>query len=287
MTNLMPWLTQVVGLLMALMAVGTMLSGLARHDVPKMVGGTVGGVLATVVLSGGLEKARDLFVGDLSDYGQPSKPNGTGAPPSFPWSTVGHLLLAAAAGVAVGFGVRLAVRWYRRRRKAKRESEEQIAAVARRRTAIQADHDAVREEYGKLRTSLEWLDVLALDDVTVPQTASFLNAMYAADDAARGEDVDAYRDAVSQLRLRWKAALTHARKTGTSAFSPQERDAIGRARKLLARARDGSGSEHERYADLAKARKMLAGIVELPEEAVASLEAQHRLSLTKGGEHRS
>lgn len=289
MTNLFQWLTQIIGSLMALIAVATVLSGWARHDFHKMVGGVVGGVIAFAVMSGGLEKVRDWIAGDTSGSDKPSKPDDGGAAPfsSFPWSTFLGYLGLAAVGVAAGIGVRFAARWYRRRKKARRESEEQLAAVARRREAIEGDHNAVLGEYGKLRASLEWLDVLALDDVNVRQTADFLHAKYAADDAALGDGLDAYRDAVSHLRLKWKAALTHARKVGTTAFSPREQQAIARARKLLARAGASSGSEHERYADLAKAKKLLDGIVELPKEALASLEGQHRLSLTKGDERRS
>lgn len=291
MTSLSQWAMQVAAILLLAVAFRTMMSGWMRHDFRKMLGGIVGCMIASVFVSvfasGGLDTVRGWVIGS----GHPDKPSNPaddgGSTFPFPWSAfLGYLGLAAAC-IAAGFGIRFAARWYRRRKKAQRANEEQLATVARRREALEADHSAIREEYGTLRASLEWLDVLALDDVTVRQTADFLNAMYAADDEARGENLDAYRDTVSHLRLTWKAALTHARKQGTAGFSPTERDAIGRARKLLARARDGSGSEHEQYADLAKAKKLLAGIAELPTEAVASLEGQHRLSLTKGGERRA
>ncbi|MFG2195951.1 DUF2786 domain-containing protein [Streptomyces sp. NPDC048639] len=149
-----------------------------------------------------------------------------------------------------------------------------------RRRAIEAEHDAVREAYGSyVIDALAVLDRPALDDVTVPRTADFLRAMDAAEDARRGGDLDAYRAAVSTLKLAWRAADEHARRTGTGHLSPRESGAVTKARALLERAVDGGGGEHERRAAYAKARELLDGVLVLPRQAVARLETEHRLSL--------
>ncbi|MEU6083334.1 DUF2786 domain-containing protein [Streptomyces sp. NPDC047108] len=153
-------------------------------------------------------------------------------------------------------------------------------AGAGRRRAIEAEHDAVREAYGSyVIDALAVLDRPALDDVTVPRTADFLRAMDTADDARRGGDLDTYRAAVSTLKLAWRAADEHARRTGTGHLSPKESAAVSKARALLERAVDGGGGEHERRAAYAKARELLDGVLVLPRQAVAHLEAEHRLSL--------
>ncbi|MCY0961465.1 hypothetical protein [Streptomyces sp. H27-H5] len=191
------------------------------------------------------------------------------------WSALG---VAAAAGV-VGAVVGLLGR--RRRRGV--AGRARAAAELARRQAIKADHDEVREAYGKYAADvLAFLDRPALADVTVPRTVAFLHAMDAAADARRGADLDAYRRAVSTLKTAWQAADEHARKAGVHHLPESERAAIAKARALLEIALDGRGAEHERQAAYAKARTLLDGVVTIPRQAAAELEPLHRLTLTAG-----
>ncbi|WP_331720849.1 hypothetical protein OG306_40410 (plasmid) [Streptomyces sp. NBC_01241] len=176
---------------------------------------------------------------------------------------LGGLAVAALAGWGV---------WsVRRRRITKR----------RRRQALERSHDTVAAAYGDyLGDVLEWLDRPSLSDVSVPETATLVQALAMADDARLGDDLDRYQQAVAALRTAWQAADDHARRTGLRQLPPIERSAAEQARKLLATALDnGSGSEHERRSAYAKARKLLDGILVVPPQAVAALENSHRLAL--------
>ncbi|MFE4496070.1 hypothetical protein ACFRKD_26815 [Streptomyces niveus] len=190
-------------------------------------------------------------------------------------------LLAIVAVTAVGAAVVAVAAPVRRRRRRALARREQTAADLSRRSAIEADHDRVREEYGRyVADALAFVDRPALGDVTVPTTAAFLHAMYTAADVRRGEDLAAYREAVSILKTAWRAADDHARKTGIRHLPAQERATISKARALLELALDGAGSDHERHAAYAKARALLDGILVLPRQATAELESRHRLSIT-------
>ncbi|MGC5401912.1 hypothetical protein ACPXCP_40000 [Streptomyces sp. DT20] len=193
-------------------------------------------------------------------------------------------LLLALAGCAVSAGIAaVAAPFISRRRRRKAAQRKRGAAALDRRRAIEADHDDVREAYGRyVADVLAVLDRPALDDVTVPTTARFHHAMDAAQDARHGEDLTAYREAVSILKTAWRAADGHARKTGVRHLPEEERATIRKARALLERALDSAGGEHERQAAYAKARALLDGVLVIPRQATAALESRHRLTLTKG-----
>lgn len=201
---------------------------------------------------------------------------GDGDAGGFPsWILWVALGLAATAGV-VGTVARILVR--RRRRRA--DSRRQAAADLDRRQAIETDHNTVREAYGTYAADvLEFLDRPALADVTNPLTVEFLHAMDAAADARRGTDLVTYRQAVSSLKIAWQAADEHARKSGTHHLPKSEQTAIARARALLKLALNGRSSDHERQAAYVKARALLDGVVTIPRQAAAQLEARHRLTL--------
>ncbi|MGW3308350.1 DUF2786 domain-containing protein [Streptomyces sp. NPDC001073] len=186
-----------------------------------------------------------------------------------------HLL--AWGGIGLGALVLVAVGSWGAHRLRKRR------AVRRRRwQALKRDHDAVATAYGDyLADVLAWLDRPTLNDVSVPETATLLHALDAADDARRGGDAGRYQETVAFLRTAWKAADDRARTVGLGDLPPAERRAAEQARKLLATALDtGTGSEHERRSAYAKARSLLDGILVLPPKAIEALEATHRLALT-------
>lgn len=188
------------------------------------------------------------------------------------WAVLGVAATASIVGAGAGFLVR------RRRRRA--DSRGRAAANLARRQALESDHDKVREAYGEYASDvLEFLDRPALDDVTDPRTVAFLHAMDAAADARRGVDLDTYRQAVSSLKTAWQAADEHARKSGTRHLPEAERAAIAKARALLELALDDRGGDHERQAAYVKARALLDGVVTIPRQAAAQLEARHRLTL--------
>ncbi|MFK0294797.1 hypothetical protein ACIQU6_30595 [Streptomyces sp. NPDC090442] len=202
--------------------------------------------------------------------------------PAVPWGTVLLGLVALIGVFAVVVGVSAGTSAVRRRRK-RRHSQ------ATRRRAVEARHDAVREEYGAFQSDiLAVLERPALADVTVPTTARLIHALAAADDARAAdrttdEGAGAYQRAVTELEMAWTSAAEHARKTGLRTLPPRERKAIEQARKLLSTALADGGTEHERRHAYEHARKLLdeATTVTIPRQATAALEATARPSLSK------
>ncbi|MGW5852004.1 DUF2786 domain-containing protein [Streptomyces sp. NPDC055254] len=247
--------------------------------------GGFGGALRALVL-GGLVTAALMWPREIAEFvlgpdaPQPPAPSeeptedGPLVPAWALWTVLG---LAATAAVAVP-----AAKLSNRRRRRTAARRERAAAQLARRHVIETDHDEVTETYGEYVCDvLAFLDRPALDDVTVPQTAALLHAMDAAGDARRGDDLAAYRTAVSALKTAWRAADEHARRTGTRHVPQPERAIVAKARGLLEIALDGRGGEHERQAAYAKARTLLDGVLTIPRQAAAQLETQHRLTLTK------
>lgn len=192
-----------------------------------------------------------------------------------------YWILWVALGLAATVGVVDTVaRCLVRRRRRRADSRRRAAIDLARRQALETDHDTVREAYGTYAADvLQFLDRPALADVTDPRTVAFLHAMDAAADARRGSDLDTYRQAVSSLKIAWQAADEHARKSGTHHLPKSEQTAIARARALLRLALNGRSSDHERQAAYVKARALLDGVVTIPRQAAAQLEARHRLTL--------
>ncbi|MGW0844199.1 DUF2786 domain-containing protein [Streptomyces sp. NPDC002787] len=238
------------------------------HLARRGVGVAVTGFAAAALSGSASVLARWLW--PLTGGGR-SPGHGNASDDGSPWLTgmllwgglgLGGLALAALGGWGV---------WRLRGRR---------AAKRRRWKALEREHEAVAAAYGHyLGDVLEWLDRPTLNDVGVSQTAALVEALAAADDARRSEDVDRYQRTVAALSTAWKAADDHARKAGLRHLEPAERRTVEQARKLLATALDSSGSEHERRSAYAKARDLLDGVLVVPPKAIEVLENKHRLAL--------
>ncbi|MER6845821.1 hypothetical protein [Streptomyces platensis] len=213
---------------------------------------------------------------------QPPAPEHHDAGPALPWGTILIALAAVVGVVIVVAGVAAGTSAVRRRRKRRRTQTE-------RRRAVEARHDAAREEFGAFQSDiLAVLDRPALADVTVPQTARLIHALAEADDARAAdrsteEGAAAYQRAVTELEIASQAAGEHARRVGLGTLAPGERKAIEQARKLLAGALSDGATEHERRLAYEHARRLLddATSVCIPQQATAALEGAARAALTK------
>ena len=280
--TMIPWLFDIIGSVIMLGGVMLVFKGLAKQELPQIIQGAVTSVIGGLWVSGLAQPAAEWIFKTVAGTGAggdsstaPTAKSSHG--PDFSAGTLWWLLgsLGAAAVVAVAASVIITGRG---RAAARRERE---VANRTRREAIEAEHDQVREEYARfVEDVLAVLDRPALADVSVSQTAAFLHAMDAAADAGRGEDLNTYRQAVSELKTAWQVADDHARRSGLRHFPEEERATISRARALLVKA-EGNSSDHERRAAVAKARELLEGVVTIPRQAVAALETRHHLSLTK------
>ncbi|MFI1890512.1 hypothetical protein [Streptomyces jumonjinensis] len=269
------WLLSIAGTAGVAIGAFTVLFGWLRRDPIRIVAGILIAGISGLAYAGAIPDAvRGIFTGDTD--------------PAV-WmdvAMVGSVAVIAVTGTA---GI---IRDRRRR------SEPVTASGPRprglppqprpsdrdRRSAIEAAHDEIREVYGAyVADVLSVLDRPALDDVTVPATEAFLRAMAAADDHRRGEDLIAYREAVTTLRTAWRAADDHARKAGVGHLPAEEAAAVTKARSLLELALDGRGADHERQAAYAKARQLLDGVLVIPRQALAAIEHQVQPALTKAG----
>lgn len=112
-------------------------------------------------------------------------------------------------------------------------------------------HDAVLLAYSPYEVDPSLLmEYPAMTDVTVPATATFIEALSDAS-ALRSEQAPpaslsrAYRDAVSALEVAWSSAERHARNVGLSLLQPEDQKRLRQARKLLAHA-ESSTTDAER-----------------------------------------
>lgn len=92
----------------------------------------------------------------------------------------------------------------------------------------------------------------------------------------------AFPKSVRAFQSSLERAERHARRQKLKKFSPEERKKISRARQLLAQA-EGTSFEEERVLAYQRAIKLLEGLVSVPKEAMAVLEAKApKLALTTG-----
>ncbi|MEU9254513.1 hypothetical protein AB0D66_22015 [Streptomyces sp. NPDC048270] len=273
MGDTMSWLVRMAGMAGLAALLGAVFVAWARREFGRAITLLVFAFAGSVAMYAGPDLAAAI-AGDpaRSEGGTVGEGDASGFPFWVLWAVLGVAATAGVVGTVAGFLVR------RRRRRA--DSRGRAAADLARRHALETDHDKVREAYGEYASDvLEFLDRPALANVTDSRTVAFLHAMDAAADARRGVDLDAYRQAVSSLKTAWQAADEHARKSGTRHLPEAERAAIAKARALLELALDGRGGDYERQAAYAKARALLDGVVTIPRQAVAHLEARHRLTL--------
>jgi hypothetical protein len=228
------------------------------------------------------QKLADAVFGPLVDTPQRTKstphPDPAAAEDGLPWARValwaGITVLAVLVVLVLGQLYRQ-IRAYRR----------QSAELARRRADLEKRHDAVLDAYAEIQINLlDHLDRIALNDVTVRQTADLIHALDAARDAripTGVQGLDAYREAVTALELAWKIADRHARATGADYLSEPQRRKVRHAQAALALASDPRGHAPQRHLALQRAVHLLEHIVPVPREAVASLETRTRPALTK------
>ncbi|MFH0246172.1 hypothetical protein ACGRHY_27990 [Streptomyces sp. HK10] len=75
-----------------------------------------------------------------------------------------------------------------------------------------------------------------------------------------------------------------SRYTASTITDPVLDGLYAKLHKLLYRAQDSSGGPHEQPVAMTEVRKLLTGVLDLPQEAVTPLESSRRLGLTQGEE---
>jgi len=144
-----------------------------------------------------------------------------------------------------------------------------------------AAHDATQRRWLEYELdAVKSLEYPLMSDMREQVTVDFHRARRAAEDL-RPDDLDElrdrrrldrYRDAVREMQVRFDVAEREAKRRRASGFSPAERQALDRAKKLLAMADDEGASQAERQSAYRRAMKELEGIVVLPDAATDALE---------------
>jgi len=97
--------------------------------------------------------------------------------------------------------------------------------------------------------------------------------------------LDRYREAVREYQVRFDVAEREARRRRASDFSSAERQALDRAKKLLAIADDEGATHAERQSAYRRATKALEGIIVLPDAATDAIEQRIAGLLGQGAGH--
>nr|WP_223204858.1 hypothetical protein [Gordonia jinghuaiqii] len=159
-------------------------------------------------------------------------------------------------------------------------------------------HDALNEKWFAYELDLATLiEYPLMTDMREPLTLAFHRARIHADDlrpdnprpdnaapTVAPADFAEYRDAVGEYAAAFDAAEREARRRKHSGFSPVEREALGRARKLIGVASDSGATVAERQAAYKKARAELDGLIDVPPPAAEHLERQIAGALERGRE---
>ncbi|WP_439030676.1 hypothetical protein [Gordonia terrae] len=153
-------------------------------------------------------------------------------------------------------------------------------------------HDALNEKWFGYELDLATLiEYPMMTDMREPLTLAFHRARVRADDLRPEPDASLpptefaeYRDAVGEYAAAFDAAERESRRRRQSDFSPVEREALDRARKLISVAADSAATPAERQSAYKKARAELEGIIDVPQMAAAQLERQIAGALERGSE---
>lgn len=146
---------------------------------------------------------------------------------------------------------------------------------------VVAEHDAVQQRWLAYELDVDKLiDFPMMSDMREPLVVDFHRAKRHADGMrpARAKDLkdpvrlDAYRRSVEELAVAFDVAEREARRRRTSSFTPSEREALAKAKQLIAMAEDRGASHAERRAAYRQAMRELEGLVAVPEGATTALE---------------
>ena len=124
------------------------------------------------------------------------------------------------------------------------------------------------------------IDFPVMTDMREPVTVDFHRAKQEADrlrpeDPKELRDADLlarYREAVREYTLSFEIAEREAKRRRAADFSPEERQHLERAKKLLSLAEDSGATQAERQSAYKRATHELQGLIVLPEAATDAIE---------------
>lgn len=189
-----------------------------------------------------------------------------------------------ALGALLG-GVGFIVRQVTAAREAKSMRRSALGFLSRRYQAAQSRHKLIEQEYGAYLLDLqEIFKRPALSDVSIKETADFVELYVtlgpSSESLIESESfldeaiIESYEARVSHLSRAWRAASDKARKLGLGIFTPEEVKKVRRASDLLQMALDPGSSEFERAQAYQQVRKLIEGLLVIPEATTLRIESR-------------
>lgn len=179
--------------------------------------------------------------------------------------------IAALTGLGVAAGRSASVfkaRRHRRSRAAAAESSWELAHSRR---------DAALVAWSRYETDVSLLiEYPLMTDYSDPVIREVLVAMQGIREAERGTDPDQLHTAVDRFELALRTAENYARRCGQSRLTDAERGKLATARSALNLLLDGGASPTEVEGAYRSLRRSLRGIIDLPAQAAADLDARAR-----------
>jgi hypothetical protein len=153
---------------------------------------------------------------------------------------------------------------------------------------LRSHHESLVLEWSKYETDIAlMIDYPVMTDYTDPVVHKVIAAMQRIRTAQmRAEDetvIDAHdsvlHEAVNEFELAFRAAERYARKQGQTHLDPREQRKLSAARTALNIILDGDSPAFEVEAAYKSLRSSLKGIIDVPDKAIAEIEAQVRREL--------
>lgn len=190
-----------------------------------------------------------------------------------PLGTVG------AAAVAL-FAAKSASSQKSKRAARKAEAQKEKGTILKRFEYSRTLHSEVANKYSSyLFDLMENLKLPALKDPSIAATADFIEQF-----TLMGTPPDSpeelrfslsdYEQQAAKLSRLWEAAYLNASRMGLSALAPEHQKKLVRAQDLLRMALDPASSEFERSSAYQQVRKLMEGLLDIPEAAYAAIETR-------------
>ncbi len=180
-------------------------------------------------------------------------------------------------GVAVLTGLGMVTGKTAKRLRARRNRLSQAAATASSWEAAQSRRDAALVSWSRYETDVSLLiEYPVMTDYSDPVIREVIVAMQGIREAERGTDPAKLHLAVDRFEVALRTAENYARRCGQSKLTEAERGKLATARAALNLLLDGGASTTEVEGAYRSLRRSLRGIIDLPAQAAADLDARAR-----------
>ncbi|MBF4993466.1 hypothetical protein ITX31_04975 [Arthrobacter gandavensis] len=195
-------------------------------------------------------------------------------PPAY---TFALAFIVPPAGIAVLTGLGLATGRSARVFKARQSRRSRAAAAETSWQHAHSRRDAALVAWSRYETDVSLLiEYPVMTDYSDPVVREVIVAMQGIREAERATDPDKLHSAVDRFEVALRTAENYARRCGQSRLTDSERRKLATARSALNLLLDGGASPTEVEGAYRSLRRSLKGIIDLPAQAAADLDARAR-----------